>query len=243
MTSSTILRGGGIAATARMGSSRFPGKTLTPFVDRPLLAWLIQRLQPLSIPLVIATTCLPIDNAIDNCATALQVPVFRGHESDVLLRLHHLMQAYKWNWLVRVSGDSPFIDPLIVKEALHIFETYKHTTQEMPDIVTNLYPQRMYAPGFSVEVISSVAMEKLIQMAPNDSPHYREHVTTFAYAHQEHFKIIPMTPPSIAFAQDVSFCIDTKDDLKKLEHVAAHVKDPLHASYLTWLEAYQNYCI
>lgn len=72
---------------ARQGSTRFPGKTLTPiYRDQSTLEVMIQRLGPSRRldDMVVATTEAEEDNPIVEVCQSLGIPVYRGSTENVL---------------------------------------------------------------------------------------------------------------------------------------------------------------
>ena len=66
----------------------------------------------------------------------------------MLSRYSAVLKKYKLNYFVRITGDSPCIDPRLIDKAINIFKNKKC------DLVTNVNP-RSYPKGISVEVIKS----------------------------------------------------------------------------------------
>jgi spore coat polysaccharide biosynthesis protein SpsF len=168
--------------TARSSSRRLPGKVLRPLQNRPMIAHTIKRL--LSVERVdevmIATSTDPTDDAIAEFATVLGVVCWRGALEDVLGRIQEASTARSADAVVRISGDSPLIDPAIIRRAIALFLSCD------ADLITNVFP-RSFPRGQSVEVLSRAALERLAAEATEASD--REHVTTYAYAHPERFAI------------------------------------------------------
>src|SRR5690606_5239919 len=115
-----------VVTFARMGSSRLPGKSLTDIGGRTVLGCLIDRLGLLKQParLIVATSDQAVDDAIaDFCATdamcrELGIQVFRGALLDVLGRAAACARAFNLDPLVRISGDSPFMDPAVIDRVI-----------------------------------------------------------------------------------------------------------------------------
>ena len=76
----------GIISQVRMGSTRLPGKVLLPAAGRPLLDYHVARLAQSGLPLYLATTTEPADDALAAYAEAHGLPYHRGSETDVLAR-------------------------------------------------------------------------------------------------------------------------------------------------------------
>ena len=77
-----------IVVSARMASSRRPGKALADLAGRPLLEVLLERMRTVGgvSGVALATSVRPENDALAAVAEPLGVPVFRGDEDDVLRR-------------------------------------------------------------------------------------------------------------------------------------------------------------
>ena len=84
---------------------------------------------------------------------------------------------------VRISGDSPLIDPKIVDQAIQLYENSES------DLVTNILI-RSFPKGQSVEVLRS---ETFLRILPEFDKYEQEHVTPFYYRHPERFRITAFT--------------------------------------------------
>jgi spore coat polysaccharide biosynthesis protein SpsF len=76
------LTGTGIILQARLGSRRLPGKVLAPIGSRTILDHCVTRLSTSGLPVIVATTDQPEDDAVERAARRLGVDVFRGAEDD-----------------------------------------------------------------------------------------------------------------------------------------------------------------
>lgn len=196
---------------ARMTSSRLPGKTLTDLGGRVILGRLVDRMAHLAEPagLVVATSDQAEDDPIvrfcetDETCRRLGVKSFRGALKDVLGRAAACARALDLDPLVRISGDSPFMDPAIIDRCIE-----RHRTAA-PDLTTNRYP-RTFPPGITVEAISRACLERLDAETTKDED--REHVTTFVYRHADRFRIenVAATRPGLP---EVTLTVDTPEDL------------------------------
>jgi len=108
---------------ARYGSSRLPGKVLANLGGRPLIAFLIERLQHcIAIDhILLATTDLAADDSLAALAESLGIRVIRGPERDVLARFALAAESTSATTLVRVTGDCPLVDPDLLTTAIAEF--------------------------------------------------------------------------------------------------------------------------
>src|SRR6266487_3914362 len=98
---------------ARMGSTRFPGKTLASFGESTVLQHILRRLGRVTaaIEVWVATSELPQDDAIVEVCASEGVPVFRGEVDDVLRRFTACLGAMssRPELVLRVCADRPLM--------------------------------------------------------------------------------------------------------------------------------------
>lgn len=179
----------GVIVQARMSSQRLPGKVLTPLDGRPMLGLVLERLEHARLPdvIVVATSDEPDDDAVANFCAARGTTVSRGSLDDVAGRLLVAAEAESLDAVVRVSGDSPFLDQALVDEAVEL----QRSTGA--DVVTNVHPVRTFPPGESVELLTLDALRRAITLS--EEPGDREHVTPPVYRHADRFRIEPFSSP------------------------------------------------
>lgn len=172
----------GVIIQARMGSTRLPGKVLKKVVGKTLLAFLINRAREAQTTdkVIIATTNLKIDDQIERLAISNNLDFFRGSSDDVLDRYLKCAQKFKLKTIVRITGDCPLMDPVIIDNVVNFYKTGDF------DYVTNGI-NSTFPDGMDVEVFSYKALAKAWENAILDSE--REHVTAYIWKHREIFKI------------------------------------------------------
>ena len=74
--------------TARMGSTRFPGKHLKEICGKPVIEQMISRIKQAKLPssIVLCTTYLSEDDVFEDIANRCNINIFRGHPTDILKR-------------------------------------------------------------------------------------------------------------------------------------------------------------
>ncbi len=208
----------GIVVFARTDSRRLPGKVLRPLQGRPMLAWTIARLQRSrkADKVILATTDRSCDDGVAELGAEMSVPVVRGSCEDVLGRAVRAMEEQALEVLVRISGDSPFIDPILVDELL------SRQAETGADLVTNVYPQRRLVPGLSVEVLAKNALVWADEAAETDSD--REHVTAHLYRAAKSGTCpldIVSAGPELEASKAITLAVDTERDFLDAEALAA----------------------
>jgi len=111
----------GIIVQARLTSSIFPNKVLANLKGKPVLGHVLERAKRLFLPLVVA---IPINDSNDALAEWLKdrnYQVFRGKEHDVLDRFFQCARKHKFDIIIRLNGETPFIEPLYIIENVNEF--------------------------------------------------------------------------------------------------------------------------
>ena len=197
-----------ILVQARMGSSRLRGKVLKEVMDKPLLHYLIERLQRVELKeeIVITTTVNVEDEKIVDFCRFEKIPIFRGQSEDVLDRFYYAAQTFKADVIVRITADCPLSDPLIIDQ---VIKTYLDNYPKY-DYVSNSHMGRSYPVGMDVEVFSFKALEEAFHEAT--LPEEREHVTPFIYRRptRYHKKLISHQPDLSNFR----LTVDTIEDFE-----------------------------
>jgi len=165
-----VFSGTAVILQARMGSSRLPGKVLADLCGRPLLSFLIERLNKCELvdEIIVATTSLSEDDVLVDLGRALGVKVIRGSQHDVLSRYEKASLTTAATTLVRITGDCPLVDPDLLSDALRLFRELD------VDYLSNCHPP-FYPDGLDIEVFTKDALS--LANANCDSPSHREHVT------------------------------------------------------------------
>lgn len=212
-----------IIIQARYSSTRLPGKILRQVAGKPLLAWTLQRLRfsTLCSNVVIATSLDPTDDLTEDFCTRTGALCFRGPLENVAGRILEVVSRFHVNAFVRISGDSPMIDPRLVDQAVDQFRS------QGCDLVTNVQ-RRTFPKGQSVEVLNADTFRRVVESLRD--PYDQEHVTSFYYKNPGMFKISNFE--SGADLGDLQLSVDNEEDFFKMEQLMARV-DPRVA---TWQE-------
>lgn len=206
---------------SRADSRRLPGKALLDIAGRSLLGRVLDRLgHGGGGTVIVATSVRPVDDGIAAFAEAEGYGVFRGDGADVSARALACAEANGLDWFVRVSGDSPFIDPAVVARVADLYRC------EEPDLATNVFP-RSFPAGCSAEAIRVDALRRA--MAESAAPGHREHVTTYFYEHPDRFRIVNAASGRTDLAGR-SLAVDTESDLAIARWIAARLPRPDQAT-------------
>lgn len=163
-----------------MGSTRLPGKALAELGPAPVLPFLLERLRCFPRPhsTILATTTDPRDRVLLAAAGASGAAGFAGPEEDVLARfVQALAQARDGDWVVRLTGDNPFVDLELLEGCLRAFGAAG---------ADYLAPAGC-AVGCGAEVVRMGALRRADRAARE--PWHREHVTPYIREHPGRFRV------------------------------------------------------
>jgi spore coat polysaccharide biosynthesis protein SpsF len=164
-----------------MSSSRFPGKVLKPLLGRSMLEWQIERILRCKRidQLVVATSLNLEDDAIEAMCNRLGIYCFRGDLENVLDRFYQAAKKYNPNHIVRLTGDCPLTDPVLIDELVDFYLAQKC------DYASNCEEPTL-PDGLDAEVFSFAALKQAWKEAV--LPSHLEHVTPFIRSNRERFK-------------------------------------------------------
>lgn len=190
----------------RTSSKRFPGKALFKIKSIPLILRVYTQVKKSRLikDILVATSKNKSDNKLAKFLKKKNIKVYRGSLKNVADRLLKASQKYKYNHFMRISGDSPLIEPKIIDKAIKIFRKKKKY-----DIITNVFP-RTFPKGQSVEIISNkIISDNIFKM----NTIHKEHVTKFFYENKNKFLIKNFSSKKKI---KINQTIDYKSDIKKL---------------------------
>ena len=194
---------------ARMGSTRLPNKVMKSIGGIPMIELLLSRLsRSKQIDQIIVATSvdernLPLVEHVLKLGFACE----QGSENDVLDRFVKVAKKYNADVVVRITGDCPLVDPILVDEVVLRFKTID------VDYLCNNYPPT-YPDGLDVEVCSFNALHQSSKEATDSFD--REHVTPFLR------KLGKFKTAVIQNSQDLSdlrWTVDEAADLALVENI------------------------
>lgn len=197
MTTGTIIQ-------ARMGSTRLPGKVLLSIGERTVLERVVERVRGVASAgeVVVATSDLGDDDAIEELCAELGVRCVRGSEADVLDRFLVAARAFDLDLVLRVTADSPLVAPELLDEVVRI-----HRERSADYAWIDGAPS-----GLTGETLSFRALEAAASRAT--LPADREHVITYVVERADEF-VIEIEPAVGALARpELRLTLDDEHDLQ-----------------------------
>jgi spore coat polysaccharide biosynthesis protein SpsF len=192
-----------------MGSDRFPGKVLTPIGGTPVLKLIARRLstsQKLE-GIIIATSDLQQDDAIERLCMEEDIKCFRGSENDVLGRYALAAKGPMDRRIVRITADCPFVSGETLEPVLEQCELN-------PDFAL-ITTKPDYPRGIDYEIVPFSILSEIDKRATEPSD--REHIFNFIYGKPDEFKILRLPCPDTLAIVNREFLLDTPADLSSIE--------------------------
>ena len=206
---------------ARLGSIRLPEKVLQNICDKPLIELLLARLSNSTQvdKIIVATSKEPKNDKLQLFVESLGFKCTRGSEEDVLHRFYESAKEMNADVVVRITGDCPLIDPIIVDQCINQFK------ESNVDYFSNIDPAT-FPDGLDVEIISFKALEQANLEAI--SSYDREHVSTYIRNSEKFFK------SSIRHTEDLSsfrWTVDEPEDLNVIRKIFQHFSPDIFFSW------------
>lgn len=166
-----------------MGSRGLPGKVLRHFrTGQTLLGRCIARLRAL-LPgpddVVVATSAAAGDDLVAAFCDEVELPVIRGPVDSALARFRHAIQCFPSDVILRVRGDTPFVDLDLLARQLDRFDPRR---DDYAAYVCHDGRCAASTPaGLTAECLSVEALEQLYACDP--PPAVARHVTLGLFLH------------------------------------------------------------
>ncbi|HEU0105203.1 MAG TPA: glycosyltransferase family protein [Vicinamibacteria bacterium] len=207
-----------IVVSARMASSRCPGKALAPLAGRPLLEVLLDRMASVRgvDGVVLATSVEAENDPLADVAGRAGFQVFRGDEDDVLRRHVDCARALGADHVVRVTGDNPLTDVETIESlvARHRGEAADYT----------YVPGDALLMGILAEVISRSALERSWERG--DARHRSELMTLYIKEQPQEFAIAAAELPPGLYRPEYRLTVDEPEDVRLMQEIFVRLAAP-----------------
>ena len=197
---------------ARTSSTRLPGKVLLNISGQPMLSHVVNRLKLCQLldKIIIATTTLSADDAIEQLAKVENIECFRGDQNNVLERYYNAAKAFNVETVVRITSDCPLIDPQVTDMVIE-----EHLDAKA-DYTSNIL-ERTWPRGLDTEVFTLSALDKAYK--GGEEPYQREHVTPYIWQSPNLFKLVNIAAEGKFRRPDLRLTVDTPDDLRLIREI------------------------
>lgn len=200
---------------ARMGSTRLPGKSLTPvWREMTLLEMVLTRVKSAARldGVILATSSDPRCDALEGLARRLEVDVVRGDEADVLSRYVAAVERFGLKTVVRVCADNPLVDPGQMDAALAFFE------DSGLDYATSNCTESGLPDGLGCEIVRARTLAASHAEADAEE---REHVTLHLRRRPSSHSLGVYEAPESLRCPSAKLDIDTPEDLERMRKFLA----------------------
>ena len=216
---------------ARMGSTRLPDKVMRKVDGVTLIELLLTRLSESKAidQIVVATSIDSRNNPLVKHVNGLGYETFQGSEQDVLDRFYFAAKQFAGDIVIRITGDCPLTDPLLVDEAIK-----KFTTSGI-DYLCNTSPPT-YPDGLDIEVFTFSALERAHQETEVLSD--REHVTPYI---RESGLFSTLTISSDQNYSHLRWTVDEVLDLEVVDFIVRHFAPNRLFSWKDVIGMYKNF--
>lgn len=165
--------------------------------------------------IVLATSAEPSDDPVAAFALQSGISCHRGPLEDVARRVLDAARSANADAVVRISGDSPLLDPRLVDQGVDLFHS------DSTDLATNV-AKRTFPKGQSVEVIACESLARAV--GGTLTAHQREHVTPVFYENPAKYSIRSFE--AARPRPDVQLSIDELEDFERWEAILAILGQP-----------------
>jgi len=198
-----------------MNSTRLPGKVLMDFCGKPMLLFQINLLETynLKAEIVVATSYNPLDDKIISFCKDHGIKYVRGSEDNVFERFKLTAEKFKFDHIVRLTGDNPFTNYRILKACLQKHIKNNPDLTSTRQILQDHTIDRFTPKGNSIDVINCSTLFDIDPERLNDFE--KEHVIPVFFNGKYRVSYVKINIPDA-----ISFSIDDQSDFERVSKYA-----------------------
>jgi len=193
---------------SRWGSTRFPGKSLAMLLGKPMVQWVIERVnQAKKLDAVwVATDDLRIADCVNQLNIPnVQVAMTRSDHPSGTDRIAEAIKEIDADAIINIQGDEPLIDPALIDQLAEQISndewdmvtaaTPITTLEEMndPSVVKVVFNRQGKALYFSRATIPYIRDPQ----SPPDPSIYWRHIGIYAYRRDYLLRLVAQPPCSL----------------------------------------------
>jgi spore coat polysaccharide biosynthesis protein SpsF len=204
--------------SARMASTRYPGKAMVPLAGEALLSVLLRRIasSPLLDSVCLATSVNAENLPLVELARHLGIPAFQGDEDDVLRRHIDCARSMGAQHVVRVTGDNPLTD---LETLERLVQLHLGTGADY-----SFVPGDALLMGILSEVISRTALEQSWERG--EARHRAELVTLYIKEHPQEFRVQTLELDASLYRPQYRLTVDEREDVELMQTLFARLAVP-----------------
>ena len=199
---------------ARMSSTRLPGKVMLPLAGKPMI-WHIwsraARCREVSTVAVITSTD-PSDDPLATFCAENKIPCYRSSLENVLDRYAHAARWKPCDYVVRITGDCPLIEPKIIDHRIRALRTYQ------ADVT-------WFARTSPATAGQSVVARWVLEYVASRSSDKRdlEHVGNYyIFSHMDEFRVVEFHIPDYLAVSGLRLTVDEAADYELMQCIYDH---------------------
>lgn len=194
---------------ARCGSTRLPNKVLKSLCGKPVLQWMIERVQKSKFvdEAIVVTSIQKSNLPILRLCSDLGVRIGVGSEDDVLDRFYQTAKLLNSEYIIRLTADCPCFDAELLDMAI---SELRADSDYMGMI------SESFADGLDLEIMKFEALKKAWREANHSFE--REHVTQYMIRHPEIFNLQTFESP-IGYFGNHRWTVDEPEDFELITKI------------------------
>ena len=215
-----------------MSSKRLPGKVLKKINNLTLLELIVKRLKKINDieKIYIATSNQKSDKKIINFCKKKNLNYYAGNLNNVLSRFKYLALKYQPKYIIRVTGDCPFIDYNFLKK---IVEFAKKNDVDFFDI------EKKTSLIQGIDLKSYRVYKFLFKFSKSRKD--KEHVGSFLFKKNiKKFKGVLVKLPKYYFTNNFRIAVDERKDLITLQNIFKNEKNIKDKSIYEIISIFKN---
>jgi len=209
----------------RLGSERLPKKALKKINDKPIVKYLVERIQNASNirNIIICTTVSKFDDELVDYLSKEDILFFRGNEHDILDRYLNAAKKFETDYIVNVEGDDIYTD----SDCVDII------SQKLIDSNLDYVDINDMPFGLSPSGISVLALEKIcsIKKSKNTETGYKEFFTKTGLFKVNHIDL----KQSFYFPDNTRLSLDYEEDFQLAKEIFGILGNDFHKNDLSKL--------
>ena len=207
----------------RLESKRLPKKALKKINEKPIIKYLIERLQNASSirNIVVCTTESEIDDELVNYLSNEKILFFRGNEHDILDRYLNAAIKFDTDFIVNVEGDDIYTDPQCVDI---ISKEFLKTNSDYLDI--NHMPFGLSPSGIKVSALKKVCS---IKESKNTETGYKRFFTKSGLFKVQHINL----KKTFYFPENTRLSLDYEEDFQLANYIFNNLGNIFHKKDLS----------
>ena len=152
---------------ARYGSTRFPGKPLTPIAGRPLVQHVVERCREAGMlcEVVVATDDERIAREVQRFSKVVMTATDHPSGTD---RIAEVLRGRDWDAVVNIQGDEPLMDPGVIDAVAQALGEHDMSTAATP-----LREESEYDDSNVVKVVVNAA-DRALYFSRRTIPYLRD---------------------------------------------------------------------